>query len=49
MHQTGSFKYAAARANAFVSAAKKGLDVLPKGEMRDLLYEVAEFVLSREL
>ena len=49
LHQTGSFKYAAARANAFVSAAKKGLDVLPEGEMRDLLYEVAEFVLSREL
>lgn len=49
LHQTGSFKYAAARANAFVAAAKKGLDVLPKGEMRDLLYEIADFVLSREL
>lgn len=49
LHQTGSFKYAAARANAFVAAAKKGLDVLPKGEMQDLLYEIADFVLSREL
>ncbi|MCZ7607070.1 MAG: polyprenyl synthetase family protein [Planctomycetota bacterium] len=49
LHQTGSFKYAAARANAFVAAAKKGLDVLPEGEMRELLYEIADFVLSREL
>ncbi|MCA8912408.1 MAG: polyprenyl synthetase family protein [Planctomycetes bacterium] len=53
LHQTGSFKYAAARANAFVAAAKKGLDVLPESTapdgMRELLYEVADFVLSREL
>lgn len=49
LHQTGSFKYAAARANAFVAAGKKGLDLLPNQEMRELLYEVADFVLSREL
>lgn len=49
LHETESFKYAAAKANAYVASAKKGLEVLPASEMRDLLNEVADFVLSREL
>jgi len=49
LHETQSFKYAAARANGFVAQAKKGLEVLPPGEIRDLLFEIADFVLSREL
>ncbi len=49
LHGTESFKYAAGRAHAFISAAKQGLQVLPQGEMRALLEEIADFVLSREL
>jgi octaprenyl-diphosphate synthase len=46
---TGSFRYSAGKAAAYVAQAKQGLSVLPPGEMRDLLHEVADFVLSREL
>lgn len=49
LHATESFKYAAAKAASFVQSAKKGLEVLPAGELRDLLFDVADFVLSREL
>ncbi|MCA8937632.1 MAG: polyprenyl synthetase family protein [Planctomycetes bacterium] len=49
LHGTESFKYAAAKAAGFVESAKTGLNVLPPGDMRDLLHEVADFVLSREL
>ncbi|MBE7490288.1 MAG: polyprenyl synthetase family protein [Planctomycetes bacterium] len=49
LHDSGSFKYAAGRAGAFVAQAKKGLEVLPPSELRDLLCEIADFVLSREL
>jgi octaprenyl-diphosphate synthase len=46
---TGSFRYSAGKAAAYVAQAKQGLNVLPPGEMRDLLNDVADFVLSREL
>lgn len=49
LHATESFKYAAGKAAGFVAQAKKGLEVLPQGELRELLFEIAEFVLSREL
>lgn len=49
LHKTASFKYAADKAQAFVEQAKQGLQVLPPGEMRELLQDVADFVLSREL
>lgn len=49
LHETESFKYSAARAAGFVAQAKKGLELLPPGELRDLLFEIADFVLSREL
>lgn len=49
LHETESFKYAASRATGFAQAAKKGLEGLPSGELRELLFEIADFVLSREL
>ncbi len=49
LHATGSFKYAAGKAAGYVEAAKQGLRVLPPGEMCELLNDVADFVLSREL
>jgi octaprenyl-diphosphate synthase len=49
LQQSGSFKYAAGRAAGYVQAAKQGLDVLGPGAMRELLCDVADFVLSREM
>lgn len=49
LHATESFKYAAGQANAYVQAAKNAVATLPAGEMRELLHDVADFVLSREL
>lgn len=46
---TESFKYAASMATGFVESAKQGLKVVPPGDMRELLNDVADFVLSREL
>jgi octaprenyl-diphosphate synthase len=46
---TGSFKYTADKATGYVASAKQGLEVLEPGPMRDLLHDVADFVLSREL
>lgn len=49
LHTTESFKYAAAKAAGFIASAKQGLMLLPDGPMRELLHEIADFVLSREL
>jgi octaprenyl-diphosphate synthase len=49
LHGTESFKYAAAKAAQFVEQAKHGLNALPPGDLRELLHDVADFVLSREL
>jgi octaprenyl-diphosphate synthase len=52
LQQTGSIEYAGERARAFVASAKQGLQLLPGDAppgMRELLHEVADFVLSREL
>ena len=48
LHGTGSFKYAAGVANRLVASAKSGLDVMAVNPLRDLLDEVADFVLARE-
>jgi octaprenyl-diphosphate synthase len=49
LHGTASFRYAAGKAATYVAQAKQSLTTLPPGEMRDLLNDVADFVLSREL
>ena len=49
LHQSGSIRYATSRAADYVQAAKNGLAVLGHGEMRELLSDVADFVLSREM
>ncbi|MEE9311716.1 MAG: polyprenyl synthetase family protein [Planctomycetota bacterium] len=47
--QTNSFEYAQHKAYSIISEAKAGLEVLEKPEMKSLLHDVADFVLSREL
>ncbi|MHC4840674.1 MAG: polyprenyl synthetase family protein [Planctomycetota bacterium] len=47
--QTGSFDFAQAKADSLIADAKDGLEVLKNDEMKALLHDVADFVLSREL
>jgi octaprenyl-diphosphate synthase len=46
---TDSLDYAQGCAAGYVASAKQGLAALAEGEVRDLLHDVADFVLTREL
>jgi octaprenyl-diphosphate synthase len=49
LQTTGSFRYTGDKAAAYVQDAKDLLEALQPGPMRELLHDVADFVLSREL
>ena len=47
LRETGSIEFARERAEALTASSKERLDVLPEGEARDLLADLADYLIHR--